>query len=137
MAKRKRGFQSAQARKRSRKDTKPQPSHYVLSTYFPTLVTLRQYLIARLSNSRRSTQQHGLQKLQSDQITPDSPLYNLLDLTLVGLEGDISSTNPVTDDIIHATASSQCWSASDGPPQSEVCSEPHLEACSPYNLCNP
>ncbi|KAF8451523.1 hypothetical protein BGX38DRAFT_482779 [Terfezia claveryi] len=64
--------------------------HHVLSLYFPTLLTLRQYLVARLSSLRRSqAQDRGLVELQSDRIHGSHPLCSLLDTTLVGLDGEV------------------------------------------------
>lgn len=116
--------------KRRRREVVPDPhrqlgksSHYVLSAYFPTLLTLRQYLIARLSFLRRSqAQDRGLTELQSEHTQGDDPLSKLLDSTLVGLNGDVPRLNPITQDIVEATMSNTLWSGGEGPPQSEVSS---------------
>lgn len=95
--------------------------HHVLSAYFPTLLTLRQYLVARLCGLRRSqAQDRGLAELQSGRIQGSHPLCNLLDTTLVGLDGEVPKGNQITHDIVEATASNPSWSAGEGPPQSEV-----------------
>ncbi|RPB27373.1 hypothetical protein L211DRAFT_536952 [Terfezia boudieri ATCC MYA-4762] len=95
--------------------------HHVLSVYFPTLLTLRQYLVARLSSLRRSqAQDRGFVELQSDRIQGSHPLRSLLDTTLVGLDGEVPKGNQITHDMVEATASSPLWSAGEGPPQSEI-----------------
>ncbi|KAF8428128.1 hypothetical protein EV426DRAFT_327959 [Tirmania nivea] len=117
---------SAEPHKKRRKEAH-QPGqvekagHHVLSAYFPTLLTLRQYFVARLSTLKRSkAQDRGLVELQSDRIQGSHPLCSLLDTTLVGLDGEVPNGNQITNDIVEATASSPSWSASEGPPQSEV-----------------
>ena len=95
--------------------------HHVLSAYFPTLLTLRKYFIARLSSLKRSqAQDRGLVELQSDRIQGSHPLCNLLDTTLVGLDGEVPKGNQITHDIVEATASSPSWFTGGGPLQPEV-----------------
>ncbi|KAF8455027.1 hypothetical protein BDZ91DRAFT_553762 [Kalaharituber pfeilii] len=92
---------------------KARPSHLVLSAYFSTLVTLRQYFITRLSGLQRTAaQDRGLDELRSDRTRRASePLCKLLDTALVGLSNGIPQADPVAQDILEATACSPTWSS--------------------------
>ena len=93
-------------------------NHHVLSAYFPTLLTLRKYLVARLSSLKRTTaQENGSHPLLSDQPQLGDTLSQLLDSALVGFNGDAPSGNTVTQE---AAVTRPPWRGGRRPSQSEV-----------------
>ena len=104
-------------------NSQPSPErayHHVLSAYFPTLFTLRKYLIARLTSLKHTaTQEHGFHMLLSDRVQPDT-LSQLLDSALVGFNGDVPNGNTVKQDITKAAVKKHLWRNFRGPSQSEV-----------------
>lgn len=92
--------------------------HHVLSAYFPTLLVLRKYLIARLSSLKRTAaQEYSLHALLSDQSKLGDTLSQFLDSALVGFNGDVARGNP---DIMEAIEARPLRRAGRGPSQSEV-----------------
>lgn len=95
-------------------------THAVLSAFFPTLFSLRKYLLQRLSSIPPTSESiRAIKKLQPGAIGDDKQLTELLNNALVGLSKD-PPQGKFSDEVMDAVATASTASGGAGLSQIEV-----------------